>query len=374
MQDRGGGEQRGERPAGNARRDRPPRARAGPAPARSRRAPRASPAGRGASRRAARSAAAPRRAAPAPPAASASFTASGEASRHDEPRERTLASNPARARAARQRASSSGAQRIRTRGSVLPDTGGSLAPGRYRRNGAVRRSRRCVRGAVAVAPPARPGPSRRCSWQHRAYDARVTTLDADALELLRSRSGLSIDDEGRFLHLGEPITHARTLEVLWRSLARAPDGRWLVRVGRESAYVAVEETPYTVRGVANDASGAAPMLLLSDGTREVLDPAVAHDRRRRRPPLQGEGRRARALHPRGPGGARVHLRRRPPRDGTLCHHHRWDPLAHPCRAGLRPGATTCARDCPRRGGGDRPLPGLLSVARPRAPSYVVFTE
>ena len=109
---------------------------------------------------------------------------------------------------------------------------------------------------------------------HRAYDARVTTLDADALELLRSRSGLSIDDEGRFLHLGEPITHARTLEVLWRSLARAPDGRWLVRVGRESAYVAVEETPYMVRGVANDASGAAPLLLLSDGTREVLDPAT----------------------------------------------------------------------------------------------------
>ncbi|HSD19781.1 MAG TPA: hypothetical protein VLC54_07085 [Anaeromyxobacter sp.] len=46
-----------------------------------------------------------------------------------------------------------------------------------------------------------------------------------------------------------------------------------MRVGRESAYVAVQETPYMVRGVGNDASGAAPMLLLSDGTREVLDPA-----------------------------------------------------------------------------------------------------
>ena len=101
----------------------------------------------------------------------------------------------------------------------------------------------------------------------------MTTLDPAALELLRSRSGLSIDDEGRFLHLGEPITHARTLDVLWRSLARAPDGRWLVRVGRESAYVAVRETPYTVRGVVDGASGAGPTLLLSDGTREPLDPA-----------------------------------------------------------------------------------------------------
>lgn len=102
----------------------------------------------------------------------------------------------------------------------------------------------------------------------------MTTPDAAALELMRSRSGLSIDDEGRFLHLGEPITHARTLEVLWRSLARAPDGRWLVRVGRESAYVAVDETPYTVRAVADGVPGASPTLLLSDGTREPLDPAT----------------------------------------------------------------------------------------------------
>lgn len=102
----------------------------------------------------------------------------------------------------------------------------------------------------------------------------MTTPDAAALELMRSRSGLSIDDEGRFLHLGEPITHARTLDVLWRSLARAPDGRWLVRVGRESAYVDVKETPYSVRGIVEGAPGAAPALLLSDGTREPLEPAT----------------------------------------------------------------------------------------------------
>lgn len=95
----------------------------------------------------------------------------------------------------------------------------------------------------------------------------------DALELLRSRSGLSIDSEGRFLHRGEPITHARTLEVLWRSLERTGDGRYLVRIGRESAYVTIEETPYVVRGVLEGPAGARG-LLLSDGSREPLDPAT----------------------------------------------------------------------------------------------------
>ncbi len=94
----------------------------------------------------------------------------------------------------------------------------------------------------------------------------------DALERLRAGSGLSVDDEGRLLHRGEPITHARTLEVLWRSLHRADGGRWAVRVGRELAYVEVAETPWAVRGVAQDDGGGSPWLLLTDGTRERLDP------------------------------------------------------------------------------------------------------
>ncbi len=96
----------------------------------------------------------------------------------------------------------------------------------------------------------------------------------DALELLRSQSGLSIDDEGRFLHRGEPITHRRTLEALWRSLERVPDGRYLVRIGRESAYVAVCETPWVVVAVLEREGDEAPWLLLSDGSREALDPAT----------------------------------------------------------------------------------------------------
>ena len=93
--------------------------------------------------------------------------------------------------------------------------------------------------------------------------------DPEALELLRAQSGLSIDREGRLCHRGEPITHARTLEVLWRSLERGADGRYLVRVGRESGYVHVEDAPYAVRGVTFDRGG--PILHLGDGTAEPLD-------------------------------------------------------------------------------------------------------
>lgn len=96
--------------------------------------------------------------------------------------------------------------------------------------------------------------------------------DPRALELLRERSGLSIDLDGRLCHRGEPVTHARTLEVLWRSLERRPDGRYLVHVGRESGYVHVEDAPYGVRGVTFEGDGAT--LHLGDGTVEPLDPAT----------------------------------------------------------------------------------------------------
>jgi hypothetical protein len=107
----------------------------------------------------------------------------------------------------------------------------------------------------------------------------------DALELLRRESGLSIDDEGRFRHRGEPITHARTLEVLWRSLERTGDGRYRVRVGRESAYVDVPGAPYGVRGATpllgagagGDGATGEPrglLLHLTDGSVEPLDPGT----------------------------------------------------------------------------------------------------
>jgi hypothetical protein len=97
--------------------------------------------------------------------------------------------------------------------------------------------------------------------------------DDARLELLRAASGLAVDGEGRFLHRGEPITHARTLEVLWRSLARGEDGRYRVTIGREVAYVDVGETPWVVRGLLLEGP-SPPVLLLAGGGREPLDPST----------------------------------------------------------------------------------------------------
>jgi hypothetical protein len=119
--------------------------------------------------------------------------------------------------------------------------------------------------------------------------------DPKALELLREQSGLSIDLDGRLCHGGEPITHARTLEVLWRSLERQPDGRYLVRVGRESGYVRVDDAPYGIRGATFD-NGFA-LLHLTDGTTEPLDPATLT--------LDREG----VLHCRVKGGHRARFTR-----------------------------------------------------------------
>jgi len=86
------------------------------------------------------------------------------------------------------------------------------------------------------------------------------------------RSGLSIDEEGRLLYRGEPITHARTLRVLWGSLCRRGDGRYQVRVGRESALVEVEDAPFGVRGLVP--GPGPPLLHLTDGSVEPLDPST----------------------------------------------------------------------------------------------------
>jgi uncharacterized protein len=86
-------------------------------------------------------------------------------------------------------------------------------------------------------------------------------------------SGLSIDDEGRFLVHGEPVTHERTLDVLWRGLAPGPDGGWLVRIGRESAPVSVPGTPFVVVAVSEEAGGRVA-LSLAGGAREPLLPGT----------------------------------------------------------------------------------------------------
>ena len=81
---------------------------------------------------------------------------------------------------------------------------------------------------------------------------------------------LAIDREGRWLNDGVEITHALTLEMLWRLLRRNERGKYVVRIGVEECPVHVHATPYFVRQV--DVLPGRVMLHLSDGTSEPLDP------------------------------------------------------------------------------------------------------
>ncbi|MDP3937440.1 MAG: DUF1285 domain-containing protein, partial [Deltaproteobacteria bacterium] len=77
------------------------------------------------------------------------------------------------------------------------------------------------------------------------------------------------DGEGRWLNDGAEITHARTVELFWQSLARNAQGNYLLRMGKEECPVLLHATPYFVRRVEIEAGGVR--IGLSDGSEEVLD-------------------------------------------------------------------------------------------------------
>jgi len=95
-------------------------------------------------------------------------------------------------------------------------------------------------------------------------------VDPALLEKLREQSGLRLDKEGRFWHRGDPIEHARTQAVLHQGIHRAPDGRWATRIGRDWAYLEVEDAALWIRRI--DESG--PRAQLASGEWAVFDPAT----------------------------------------------------------------------------------------------------
>src|SRR5207253_272605 len=88
-----------------------------------------------------------------------------------------------------------------------------------------------------------------------------------------------------FWHRGEPIEHARTLAVLHQGIHRAPDGRWATRIGKDWAYLDVEDTALFVRRVeghrAQLASGEwAEIESLASGAEDALYARVRGERAR----------------------------------------------------------------------------------------------
>jgi hypothetical protein len=96
-----------------------------------------------------------------------------------------------------------------------------------------------------------------------------------------------MDEEGRFLIQGEPVTHQRTHEALLRGLYADEDGQICTRIGYEWSTVQVADAPLLVLGLGDTlrtadggteaesgpGGAAVPWLALSDGTAERLDPA-----------------------------------------------------------------------------------------------------
>jgi hypothetical protein len=105
-------------------------------------------------------------------------------------------------------------------------------------------------------------------------------LTDEELEKLR-QSGVRLDDDGRFWHEGQPVSHAGLRAAFWRWLDRNPDGRWVLRLDAQRfVYLDVDDAPYVVRS----ARWEGPTLVgrLSDDREQRLDPATLHERGGRR--------------------------------------------------------------------------------------------
>ena len=86
--------------------------------------------------------------------------------------------------------------------------------------------------------------------------------------------GLVLHHDGTWSHEGHPITHARLREHFDRSVAFLPDegeaGKYVVTLRHFRGEIEVEEAAFFVRGFEPEAG----VLLLSDRSEEVLDPAT----------------------------------------------------------------------------------------------------
>ena len=96
----------------------------------------------------------------------------------------------------------------------------------------------------------------------------------------RSReSTIVLDRHGRFFHDGERVEHGGLNRGLARWVRRHPDnGRYILENGYDWCYFEVEATPFFVTALEATPSGpimGEPLLVLSDGSREPLDPGSA---------------------------------------------------------------------------------------------------
>ncbi|MFO0667800.1 MAG: hypothetical protein U0174_27855 [Polyangiaceae bacterium] len=90
----------------------------------------------------------------------------------------------------------------------------------------------------------------------------------------RSReSTIRLDGEGVFHHNDEAFAHAKLRDAMHTWITRHPDdNRFILDNGYDWTYFTVEDVPYFVRHLAEFEDSI--LLVLSDGSREALDPDV----------------------------------------------------------------------------------------------------
>jgi hypothetical protein len=84
---------------------------------------------------------------------------------------------------------------------------------------------------------------------------------------------ISFRRDGNWYTDEERIDNPRIALLFSKSIRRNPDGSYYLQVAEERAPIAVEDTPYVVRSVADDGKGGF-ILMLNDEEREPLDPAT----------------------------------------------------------------------------------------------------
>ena len=88
----------------------------------------------------------------------------------------------------------------------------------------------------------------------------------------REDSGLVLDEEGRWFHDGAAVEHPKITEAFHRGLERAPDGRYLLRLGPDWCFVEVRGTPLQVVAAAVEREAGRAELTFSNGVVERLRP------------------------------------------------------------------------------------------------------
>ena len=81
---------------------------------------------------------------------------------------------------------------------------------------------------------------------------------------------LSIDKEGNWRHEGVKVTHQKTVKLFFSVLDRDDQGRYFIEVGKERAFVRVNDVPFIVTALRLLKAGIR--LTFQDGTRELLLP------------------------------------------------------------------------------------------------------